>query len=127
VLREFWLAVRVSCRLCRNIRPTPPRKLDLQGIQSIRVEVTNASEFHHLDPSDLAQAVANAINWRTRETGVNAHIQKEAAMEMRSSPSPFSVKQQRRKQPLKAMVRRGGPSSSRLQQPDKAQWSKGVA
>ena len=58
--------------------PPPPRKLDLQGIQSIRVEVTNASEFHHHDPSDLAQAVANAINWRTRETGVNAHIQKEA-------------------------------------------------
>jgi len=60
-------------------RPQPPQvQLDLQGVQSIRVEVTNNSEPHHLDPSELAQAIANSINWRTKETGVNAHVQKEA-------------------------------------------------
>jgi len=60
-------------------RPQPPQvQLDLQGVQSIRVEVTNNSASHHLDSSELAQAIANSINWRTKETGVNAHVQKEA-------------------------------------------------
>jgi hypothetical protein len=58
--------------------PPPPPHLDLQGIQSIRVEVTNNSESHHLDPSDLAQAVANSINWQGKETRVDVHVQKEA-------------------------------------------------
>lgn len=58
--------------------PPPPPILDLQGIQSIRVEVTNNSASRHLDPSGLAQAVANAINWRTKDHGVSAHVQKEA-------------------------------------------------
>jgi hypothetical protein len=75
----------LSCGACflpplpqRPPPPPPLQQLDLQGIQSIRVEVTNDSESHHLDPSELAQAVANSINWRNRETGVNAHVQKEA-------------------------------------------------
>ena len=58
--------------------PPPPPRLDLQGIQNIRVEVTNNSESHYLDSGNLAEAVANSINWRTKETGVSAHVQKEA-------------------------------------------------
>ena len=57
--------------------PPQPLEIDLQGVHDIRVHVTNVSESHHLDPSELAEAVANRINeqaWRTR---VNARIDKE--------------------------------------------------
>jgi hypothetical protein len=69
----------LACGACFGpiYRPPPPPSLDLQGVQSVRVEVTNDSESHHLDPSDLARRVAYNINWQTRNTGVSAHIQME--------------------------------------------------
>src|ERR1035438_9069294 len=60
-------------------RPPPlPARLALAGIQSIRVSVTNTSESHHLDPSDLALAVTKSINELTNETGVSAYDQRYA-------------------------------------------------
>jgi hypothetical protein len=60
-------------------KPSPPPplapRIDLQGIQSIQVVVKNASQSHHLDPSALAQAVVNRINWLTEGTGIRAHDQ----------------------------------------------------
>lgn len=61
--------------------PPPPILLDLQGIQSIRVAVENSSESHHLDPQILAQAMANEINWETREALAGAHIETGAQEE----------------------------------------------
>jgi hypothetical protein len=58
-------------------QPPPPR-IELQGIQSIRVAAANVSELHHIDPSALAKAVANSIELRARETGVNATAQGSA-------------------------------------------------
>jgi hypothetical protein len=57
--------------------PLPPR-LSLQGIQSIQVSVTNASESHHLNPTDLAQSVIQSINEQATETGVSAYDQRYA-------------------------------------------------
>jgi hypothetical protein len=54
--------------------PLPPR-IDLQGIRSIQVAVKNVSDSHRINPSDLAQAVVNRINWRTGETGIRAYNQ----------------------------------------------------
>jgi hypothetical protein len=59
-------------------RPPRPPHIYLQGIQNIRVEAANVSPAHHLDPSGLAQAVANSIELRARDTGVNAFAQNEA-------------------------------------------------
>lgn len=58
--------------------PPPPLRLNLDGIQSVRVEAMNISETHHLDPVDLAQGVAHAINEKTWKAGLNAYTGKEA-------------------------------------------------
>lgn len=58
--------------------PRPPFQIDLTGVQSIRVMVTNLSETRHLDPSILAQAVTDQINMRSNVTGVIAHSVWEA-------------------------------------------------
>jgi len=71
----------LACGACylppEPYRPPPPR-IELQGIQSIRVAAANVSELHHIDPSSLAQAVANSVELRARETGVNATAQGSA-------------------------------------------------
>ena len=82
-------------------RPPPPR-IELQGIQSIRVAAANVSESHHVDPSALAQAVANSVELRARETGVNATAQGSAGpadavlaitvLNESATPSPSSDK-----------------------------------
>jgi|ERR1035438_1476691 hypothetical protein len=63
-------------------RPPPPpplpQRLALAGIQSIRVSVTNTSELHRLNPSDLARAVTKSINEQVNETGVSAYDQRYA-------------------------------------------------
>jgi hypothetical protein len=59
--------------------PLPPH-LELQGIQSIRVEAANVSESHHLDPPVLANAVANSIELQARETGVSAYDRRYAGV-----------------------------------------------
>ena len=59
-----------------NHPPLP--RLELQGIHHIRVTAVNVSESHHLDPFDVAQAVAYRINVRSRETGARAHVEREA-------------------------------------------------
>jgi hypothetical protein len=56
----------------------PPPRLELRGIQSIRIEASNVSKSRHLDPSALAWGVAGSINERTRITGVSATAQTEA-------------------------------------------------
>jgi hypothetical protein len=58
--------------------PPPLPRLALAGLQSIRVSVTNTSESHHLDPTDLALAVTKSINELTNETGVSAYDQRYA-------------------------------------------------
>jgi len=58
----------------------PPVRIGLEGIRSIRVEVANASPWHHLDPAALAQRIADTINeqsWRMNMK-VNAHVGKKA-------------------------------------------------
>jgi hypothetical protein len=59
----------------------PPIHNGLDGVQSIRVEVANASPSHHLDSADLARKIADAINEESWRTKVNAHVGKEAEAE----------------------------------------------
>jgi hypothetical protein len=59
--------------------PPPPVHLDLQGIQRIRVEVSNNSESHHLDPNALAGWIEIRINTQARGAGVKAFSQKNPA------------------------------------------------
>lgn len=59
--------------------PPPPLRLNLDGIQSIRVVATNTSESHHLDPAELEQAVAHAIKEKTWKAGVSAYTEKEVS------------------------------------------------
>jgi hypothetical protein len=59
----------------------PPIRFGLDGVQSIRVEVANASPSHHLDPAALAQKIAETINGQSWKTKVNAHVGKEAGGE----------------------------------------------
>ncbi|MDR3752643.1 MAG: hypothetical protein P4K93_03385 [Terracidiphilus sp.] len=61
--------------------PPPPVRNRLDGVQNIRVEVTNASPSHHLDSADLARKVAEAINEKPWKTKIGAHVGKEAAGE----------------------------------------------
>ncbi len=58
-------------------RPPPPVRIGIEGIQSIRVEVINASTTHRLDPAGLAQQVASTINEHPWNTKINAHVGKE--------------------------------------------------
>ena len=57
----------------------PPVRLDLKGIQRIRVEVSNNSESHHLDPNALAGWIEIRINTQARGAGVKAFSQKTPA------------------------------------------------
>lgn len=59
----------------------PPIRNGLDGVQSIRVEVVNASPSHHLVPAALAQRVVTAINSQPWQTNVNAHVGKDAESE----------------------------------------------
>ena len=83
-------------------QPPPPR-IELLGVQDIRVAAANVSELHHIDPSALAKAVANSIELRARETGVNASAQEGAGaagdavlaitvLDESATPSPSSNK-----------------------------------
>jgi hypothetical protein len=54
--------------------PPPSPYANLQGIHSIGVDVTNSSESHHVDPTVLARAVVENINWRASANGVYAHV-----------------------------------------------------
>ncbi len=58
--------------------PPPPVRIELVGIQSIRVEVANASPSHHLDPAVLAQKIAETINLQSWRTKIHAYVGKEA-------------------------------------------------
>lgn len=60
------------------VPPLPPR-LDLQGIRTIQVAVTNLSESKHLAPADLAQAVANYMNARSLGPGIRTLAQAQAS------------------------------------------------
>jgi hypothetical protein len=59
----------------------PPIRNGLDGVQSVRVEVANASPSHHLDSDDLARKIAGAINEQSWKTKVSAHVGKEAGGE----------------------------------------------
>ncbi|MGD0631919.1 MAG: hypothetical protein ABR987_21510 [Terracidiphilus sp.] len=59
--------------------PPPPVRLDFEGIQRIRVEVSNNSESHHLDPNALASFIEVRINSQARLAGVKAFSQKDPA------------------------------------------------
>jgi hypothetical protein len=59
--------------------PPPPVHLDLQGIRRIRLEVSNASESHHLDPEALAGWIEIRINTQARGAGVKAFSEKNPA------------------------------------------------
>jgi hypothetical protein len=61
--------------------PPPPVRIWLDGVQSVRVEVANASPSHHLDSAALARKIADAINEQSWKTKVNAHAGKEAGGE----------------------------------------------
>jgi hypothetical protein len=61
--------------------PPPPVRIGLDGVQSIRVEVANASPSHHLDSAALARKIAETINEQSWKTKVNAHVGKEAGGE----------------------------------------------
>jgi hypothetical protein len=61
--------------------PPPPVLLDLQGIQRIRVEVTNTSESRNLDSDALARWIKIRINSEFRSAGVKAVSQKESVRE----------------------------------------------
>jgi hypothetical protein len=58
--------------------PTAPR-LEFQGIHNIQVSATNTSDSQHIDPSDLARAVARSINDDSPGTGIKAQVQQDAA------------------------------------------------
>jgi hypothetical protein len=62
-------------------RPAPPPLLKSHDIHSIGVEVTNVSETHHLDPSDLAQSVVGKLNSNPRSAGIKADAGREAGPE----------------------------------------------
>jgi hypothetical protein len=63
-------------------KPTPPPiRNGFDGVQSIRVEVANASPSHHLDSADLSRKIADAINEQSLKTKVNAQVGKEAGGE----------------------------------------------
>jgi hypothetical protein len=64
--------------LSQNEPLPPPIPNGLDGVQSIRVEVANASPSHHLDSADLALKIAETINQQSWKTRVNAHVRKEA-------------------------------------------------
>jgi hypothetical protein len=59
--------------------PPPPVLLDFKGIQKIRLEVSNASESHHLDPEALAGWIEFRIDSDARRAGVKAFSQKNPA------------------------------------------------
>ena len=59
----------------------PPLRAEMQGIETIRVEGTNVSAQRNIDPSELTNAVANSINWRSGQTGIRASVQNGAVEE----------------------------------------------
>jgi hypothetical protein len=52
--------------------PPPPIQIDLRGIHTISVEVTDTSEAHHLDATALSQRVHDVLNIYRNGTGVTA-------------------------------------------------------
>ena len=69
----------LACGACflppsqRNSNPSlPPTQIDLKGIRTIGVRVTNNSEWRHIDASALAHAIEVGINGYTKETGAKA-------------------------------------------------------
>jgi hypothetical protein len=64
--------------LPQHVPPPPPIRLDLQGIQKIRVEVTNKSESQYLLPDALANFIANRLIARASTAHVEASPQEEA-------------------------------------------------
>lgn len=59
--------------------PPPPVRLDMQGIRKIRVEVSNNSESHHLDPNALGSWIEIRISAQARAAGVKAFSKKDPA------------------------------------------------
>ncbi len=57
----------------------PPVRLDLQGIRRIRVEVTNESQSHDLDPNALANWIEIRIDSQARRAGVKTFSQRDHA------------------------------------------------
>jgi hypothetical protein len=58
--------------------PPPPLRASLRDIRNISVEAVNESGLHHLNPADLAAAVARDIDFRRFETHIGAAPQGDA-------------------------------------------------
>jgi hypothetical protein len=50
----------------------------MNGIRNINVSVSNVSAAHHVDPAELAGAIANSVNLRSRGNGISAQVQMQA-------------------------------------------------
>jgi len=58
--------------------PTPPLR-PLAGIRSIYVTVANQSAARHLEPGELSQRLADAFNWKTIQTHLEAQTSGDTA------------------------------------------------
>jgi hypothetical protein len=54
--------------------PPPPLYSGLRGVHTIRVEVANVSESHHVDAAEMAREVAQAINGQQWKSAVSAFV-----------------------------------------------------
>ena len=59
--------------------PPPPIQIDLRGIHTVRVEVTDISESHHIDTAALAKRTYQVLNAYSKDTGVAAVEQRKPA------------------------------------------------
>ena len=61
--------------------PPPPLKIDLRGVRTIGVTVTNYSKAPLLDPMLLAQRVVEYGNFRSRDTKVKLRVHRDGENE----------------------------------------------
>jgi hypothetical protein len=61
--------------------PPPPLKIDLRGVRTIGVTVSDNSGVHDLDSIQLAQMVAEQANYRSRDTKVKLRVHRDSRNE----------------------------------------------
>jgi len=69
-----------ACFLPPLPEPAPPLRNALRGVRTIQITAANDSPSHHIDPSGLAQALMQNLNWKTSETGATAFVTQKAGV-----------------------------------------------
>jgi hypothetical protein len=65
----------------RTPPPPPPLHIDLRGVRTIGVTLTNESETHRLGPAQMAKCIVDEANYDYRETKVRVRVHRDGGNE----------------------------------------------